>query len=82
MGDTEGHGSEATRRELAALLRQQREQAELSTDQLAGRLRITAAEIAAVEGGDQPIPGRLVYGWLNACGLLGPERRAIMDLAE
>lgn len=82
MRDSQEHGSETMRRELAARLRQQREQAELSIDELAGRLRMPAADVAAVEGGAQEIPGRLVYGWLNACGLLGPERRDIMDLAE
>jgi len=80
------YGEEAidqgNRGELAERLRQQREQAQLSTEELATRLRITTEDMEAIERGDKPSPRQLVYAWLNACGMLGPERRAIMDLAD
>ncbi|NUR72439.1 MAG: helix-turn-helix domain-containing protein [Hamadaea sp.] len=72
---------QANRGQLAAKLRQQRENAQLSIEELASRIGITPADVEAIEGGTQPTARQLVYGWLNACGMLGPERRAIMDLA-
>ena len=71
----------AKRGQLAAKLRQQRENAQLSIEELASRIGITPDDVEAIERGAQPTARQLVYGWLNACGMLGPERRAIMDLA-
>ncbi|NUO61424.1 MAG: helix-turn-helix domain-containing protein [Hamadaea sp.] len=72
----------AERSQLAAKLRQKREDAQLTAEELAGRIGITADDVEAIEQGDKPASRQVVYGWLNACGMLGPERRAIMDLAD
>ncbi|NUT37301.1 MAG: helix-turn-helix domain-containing protein [Hamadaea sp.] len=82
MQDAHRRTGDAAHGRLAAMLRQQREQAQLSTDELATRIRVTAADVEAIESGDKAAHRQLVYGWLNACGMLGPERRAIMDLAD
>ncbi|MEV6967820.1 helix-turn-helix transcriptional regulator [Hamadaea sp. NPDC051192] len=82
MADAHLRADDAAARQLATRLRQQREQAQLSADELASRIGITAADVETIENGDQLSPRQLVYAWLNACGLLGPERRDIMDIVD
>lgn len=82
MADIQERPDRVARDRLGAKLWQQRHDAQLSADELASRIGSTAPDIEAIENGDKPAARQLVYAWLNACGLLGPERRTIMDLVD
>lgn len=71
-----------SRRELTARLREYRQRAELTIEQVAERLFVSSAKVSRMETGARPVSLRDVSGLAPILGLSDPEREHLFALAR